>query len=591
MATDDSGERTGIRYQPDENPPPTLAFGLGLQLAVLCAAGIVLTPAIVIRAAGGSEAYLSWAVFAAVAVSGVSTILQAVRVGRIGAGYVLAMGTSGAFIAICVTAIAAGGPAMLATLVVISSLFQFALSWRLSLLRRILTPTVAGTVIMLIPVTVMPIIFEGLTDVPDGTPALAAPLSALATVLIICGISLKATGTLRLWAPVIGVAAGSMFAAYYGLYDVSQVREASWVGLPDGGWPGFDLGFGPVFWSLLPAFVFVTLVGAIETVGDAVAIQNVSWRRPRAVDFRAVQGAVAADGLGNLLSGIAGTVPNTTYSTSISVTELTGVGARSVGIALGAVFCLLAFIPKALAVIMAIPGPVAAAYLTVLLAMLFVVGMKIVVQDGIDFRKGMIAGIAFWVGAGFQNGTIFPEYVSEFAGGLFQNGMTAGGFVALLMTLFMELTAPRRRRIQVVFDASALPKIREFLGGFAFRSGWNPAMADRLDAAAEEVLLTLIQQDEAREKPARRNLLLVAHKEDGGAVLEFVAAPGDENLQDRIGLLGDRPTGDLVEQDVSLRLLRHIASSIRHQQYHGTDIVTVRVEAPKPIRGGQKRSD
>ena len=163
--------------------------------------------------------------------------------------------------------------------------------------------------------------------------------------------------------------------------------------------------------------------------------------------------------------------------------------------------------------------------------------------------------------------------------------------MALLMTLFMELTAPRRRRIQVVFDASALPKIREFLGGFAFRNGWNPAMADRLDAAAEEVLLTLIQQDEAREKPARRNLLLVAHKEDGGAVLEFVAAPGDENLQDRIGLLGDRPTGDLVEQDVSLRLLRHIASSIRHQQYHGTDIVTVRVEAPKPIRGAQKRSD
>ena len=498
---------------------------------------------------------------------------------------------AGAFIAICVTAIAAGGPAMLATLVVISSLFQFALSWRLSLLRRILTPTVAGTVIMLIPVTVMPIVFDGLTDVPDGVPALAAPLSALATVLIICGISLKATGTLRLWAPVIGVAAGSMFAAYYGLYDVSQVREASWVGLPDGGWPGFDLGFGPVFWSLLPAFVFVTLVGAIETVGDAVAIQNVSWRRPRAVDFRAVQGAVAADGLGNLLSGIAGTVPNTTYSTSISVTELTGVGARSVGIALGAVFCLLAFIPKALAVILAIPGPVAAAYLTVLLAMLFVVGMKIVVQDGIDYRKGLIAGIAFWTGAGFQNGTIFPEYVSEFAGGLFQNGMTAGGFVALLMTLFMELAAPRRRRIQVVFDASALPKIREFLGGFAFRSGWNPAMADRLDAAAEEVLLTLIQQDEARERPARRNLLLVAHKEDGGAVLEFVAAPGDENLQDRIGLLGDRPTGDLVEQDVSLRLLRHIASSIRHQQYHGTDIVTVRVEAPKPIRGGQKRSD
>ena len=37
-------------------------------------------------------------------------------------------------------------------------------------------------------------------------------------------------------------------------------------------------------------------------VFGAVAIQRVSWRRPRAVDYRAVEGAVAADGIGKLLS-------------------------------------------------------------------------------------------------------------------------------------------------------------------------------------------------------------------------------------------------------------------------------------------------
>ena len=168
----------GVRYEPDERPPVALAAGLGLQLAVLCIAGIALTPAIVVRAAGAAESYLTWAVFAAVLVSGISTVLQAVRVGRVGAGYVLAMGTSGAFIAICVAAIAQGGPAMLATLVVISSLFQFLLAWRLSLLRRILTPTVSGTVIMLIPVTVMPIVFDMLSQVPEGTPEFGAPLAA-----------------------------------------------------------------------------------------------------------------------------------------------------------------------------------------------------------------------------------------------------------------------------------------------------------------------------------------------------------------------------------------------------------------------------
>ena len=581
MQTERAGDRSSVRYEPDDKPPKLLAFGLGLQLTVLCVGGVVLTPAIVVRAAGGSEAYLTWAVFAAVAVCGITTMVQAVRVGRIGAGYVLLMGTSGAFIAVSVTALAKGGPAMLATLVVISALFQFTLAARLSLLRRILTPTVAGTVIMLIAVTVMPIVFDTLTDVPESAAPVAAPLSALVTVLVIIGLALKATGALRLWAPVIGVVVGSVVAGLFGLYDVASLAGAGWIGVPASGWPGFDLSFGPVFWALLPAFVFVTLVGAIETIGDGAAIQRVSWRRPRAVDFRAVQGAVSADGAGNLLSGLAGTVPNTTYSTSIAVTELTGVGARSVGVAIGAIFLGLAFLPKALAAVLAIPGPVAAAYIAVLLAMLFVTGMKMVVQDGIDYRKGLVVGISFWAGVGFQSGVVFPEYFSQVAGGLLQNGMTAGGLVAILMTLFMELTAPRRRRIEVETDLSDLPKIREFLGAFASRNGWDAAMAGRLDAAGEETLLSLIGEEEDGEPPERRRLLLVAHKQDGGAVLEFVASSGHENLQDRIALLDPRSAEVPDERETSLRLLRHIASSVRHEQYHGTEIVTVRVDGPR----------
>ena len=578
MKSNDSDRRTGVRYQPDEKPPVALAFGLGLQLAILSVAATVLVPAIIIRAAGGPESYLSWAVFAAVAVCGATTVLQAVRFRQIGSGYVLLMSISGASIAISITALAKGGPAMLATLVVVSSLVPLALSTRLWLLRRILTPTVTGTVIMLIPVTVMSHIFVMLKDVPDGVPTMAAPLCALATMLVITGSVLKGTGTWRLWAPVTGVVAGSVIAGVFGLYDVDRVAEASWIGLPKGTWPGFDLDFTPVFWTLLPAFVLVALIDTMQTISASIAIQHVSWRQPRAVDFRAVQGAVAAAGIAKLLAGLSGTVPNTTYSTTVSVTELTGVGARSVGTALGAVLIVLAFLPKALAVVLAIPGPVVAAYLTVFLAMLFVVGMNLIIQDGIDYRKGLVCGVAFWVGVGFQNGVIFPEYVSEFAGGLFQNGMTAGGFVAVLMTLFTDLTK-LRRRLEVEFDVSALPKIRKFLIGFASHSGWDTEMANRLDAASEETLLTLIRRDEAG-KGRKRRLLMVAYKEDGGAVLEFVASTGEENLQDRIALLGTRIDEALVEQEASLRLLRHLASSVRHQQYHGTDIVTVRVEAP-----------
>ena len=130
-------------------------------------APVVLTVVIVARIAEQPESYLSWAVFAALLISGVTTVLQAVRVGRIGAGHVLVMGTSGAFIAVCVAALMEGGPSTMASLIVVSSLFQFLLAARLSLLRRILTPVVSDTVVMLIAVTVMAPVFDTL-DIGGG---------------------------------------------------------------------------------------------------------------------------------------------------------------------------------------------------------------------------------------------------------------------------------------------------------------------------------------------------------------------------------------------------------------------------------------
>ncbi|MCY4100700.1 MAG: hypothetical protein OXF46_07240 [Rhodobacteraceae bacterium] len=580
MSGKDTEQTVNIRYQVDEKPPVSLSTGLGIQLAVLCIAGVVLTPAIVIHAAGGLETYIPWAVFGAVLVSGITSIIQAVRVGRIGAGYVLAMGTSGAFIAVCVSALVEGGPALMAILVVISSIFQFLLSWRLSLFRKILTPSVAGTVIMLIPVTVMPLVFGSLTKVPGEAPVQSAPVSAAITALVICLIALKAQGIWRLWAPVIGIVAGCIAASFYGIYDFQSIKDASWIGLPKGQWPGLDLSFGPAFWTLLPAFIFVTLVGAIETLGDGIAIQRVSWRTPKAIDYRSVQGAVGADGLGNLLSGLIGTVPNTTYSTSVAVTALTGVSARSVGVALGITFVLVAFVPKILAVVLAIPGPVASAYLTVLLALLFVVGMKVVIQEGADHRKALIVGVSFWIGVGCQHNLIFPEMVAGIAGGIFENGMTAGGLTAILLTLFKELTAPRRYKLKVPFSQDSLPQIRDFLSEFVRRNRCDEPYRERLEAVAEEALFTLYNSTSEQEHAPRRFLFLSIQKEGKVVNLEVTASPNDNNIEDRISLLGEQHDMVSMEKEASLRILRHYASSVHHQQYHDTDIINIKVDVP-----------
>ncbi len=213
-----------------------------------------------------------------------------------------------------------------------------------------------------------------------------------------------------------------------------------------------------------------------------------------------------------------------------------------------------------------------------LLSVLFVLGMKVVVQDGIDYRKGVVAGVAFWVGTGFQQQWIFPEALGPWWGGLLGNGMTAGGLAAILMTGFLELAQPRPRRLRTGLNVDAFPKIDTFLAGFAARHGWSDAMTDRVRAVGEETLLTLTAQSEEDAAPDGRHLLLTARRDGPAAELEFVASTDEKNIEDQIALLGDRTGGAPGDREVSLRLLRHFASSVRHQQYHDTDVVTVRVE-------------
>ena len=570
-----SASSSDIRYEPNETPPLPLTIGLGFQMVLLSIGGIVLTPAIVIRAGGGSDEYLTWAVFAAVVVSGVSTILQALGKFKIGAGYVLLMGTSGAFIGVCIGALNKSGPATMATLVIASSLLQILFAKKLSSFRRILTPTVTGTVIMLIAVTVMPILFDMLKQVPEGASLSGGALSAGITLLVTLLLAIKARGILRLWAPMIGVLAGTIVSVFYGLYDTQTIQEAAWIGLPTVGWPGMNLTFGPVFWAFLPAFIFVTMIGAIETVGDSIAIQKISWRKPRASDFRTVQGALTADGIGNFLSGVSGTIPNTTYSSSVSVVELTGVASRACGVAIGIILIVLSVNPKFLAAILAIPAPVVGAFVTVLIAMLFILGMKIVVQDGIDYRSGLICGISFWVGAGLQNGTIFPEFFSGLAAGTFENGMVSGGLIAILLTIASEFTLKGRKRIQTRLDVQALTELQSFIRDFSKGHSWSSGFTLRVEAAVEEALLILCSQTDTNKEDGVLQLIIKGESEH--ATLEFVAADSRENLEDRIALIGaDVSTPDL-ERDVSLRMLKHLTTSVRHERYHGTEILVLEV--------------
>lgn len=581
------GVDEAIRYEPDEPCPVPVSVAVGLQGAVLGLAPLVLIVAVTARAGGQGQDYLEWAVFAALIISGALTALQATRLGRFGAGHILIMGTTPNFVAISVLALTEGGPPLLASLTVAASLFYVALALWLPMLRRVITPVVSGTVLMLIAVTILPVAFDRVQEVPEGAPGAAGPVIIVVSLAVTVAVALRASGAWRLWSPVIGIAAGCAVAVPFGAYDAGPVAEAPWAGVPGAGFPGIDLTPGIGFWTLLPAFVVVTLVGGVKNMGDCVAVQQACQRRPRATDFRGVQGSLNTNGLGILFSGLAGAPPTTVYSaTSVSLTSLTGVASRRVGYVIGATLVALAFLPKVTAVLLTIPSPVMGAYVLTAIALIFVGGVRTIVQDGLDREKALVAGIAFAFGAGLDQQSIIADTLGGTWGKLLDNGLLAGAVAAVVMTVFLNLTSGRRRaRLTVDLDLASLPRIQEFLQRSAGTAGWSESSVHRLHAAAEETLISLLRDDGRKSAghTADTPPLLIIDARPGARVmeLEFLAVFDGENLEDRLAYLNEEAQGaaGLEESEISLRLLRHYASSVHHQRFHGLDIVTVQVRS------------
>lgn len=572
------------RLEVDENPPIPTTAGLGLQFSLLASATLLVTPVIVAQASGQGDWYVNWMVFASLIVVGISTLIQARRIGPLGGGVVLPMFTAAFAIPFCITAVVDGGPATLTTLVIISAAIQLAVSKWLFLLRRLVTPIVGGTVMMILSITLASVVFKLLDDATLDEPV-GGSLTAFVTLVIVAALALRRWALLRLWGPLIGIVGGCITAALFGIYDVNRIVEAPWIGLPSK-WPGIGFEFGVAFWTLLPSYLFLGVIIAIQTNGATIVAQNASYRGDRAVDFRGVQGALAGTGVSNLLAGLLGTVPNGINPAGSAFMQTVGVAARHIGYAIGLIFIGLAFIPKASGLLSTIPGPVMTGYLVLITGTLFVDGARTVIQSEPNRQKVVVAGMCFWIAAAFQFGLFQVPDLNPVLNGLFKSGITTGGFAAVAMILYLELTNPKRQRFQSKLDIEVLPELNEFVTGFANHRGWGDAMRERLMAVAEETLLTLSPLDlemnlDAEDEPGEdRSLVVIASSDGDAAELEFIGGEGGENIEDRVRQLQDYDDERIVEHDLSLQLLRNYASSVRHQQFRDTEIITVRVEQP-----------
>ena len=570
-----------IRYEPDEGCPPLLAASVGLQGIALALAPTVLIVAVTVRATGGDDADLNWSVFAALIINAVITFVHATRAWYLGAGQIVIAGPTVQFAAVSVAAVDAGGPATLAALMVVSSFVQLAMAAALPLLRRVITPVVSGTVLMLVAATLLPVATNRLDELPEGAPDAAGPTVAVLTLVVAVVLTIRASGAWRLWSTLISIAAGCVVTALLGQYELQRVLDAPWLGFPEARWPGLSLTPGAEFWGLLPTFVVLTLVLGTKVVSDGTLIERAAQREPRAIDFRNMQAMVSTNGLGMLLAGIAGSPPvQSLASFSTALISLTGVASRRVGYAIAIMFLAVALFPKFGAILLTIPGPVMGAYLILALGIIFVGGMQTIFRDGLDPQRALVAGLALSVGLGLNNHEIITTLLGDTLGAAFGSGVMYGALVAVLLTLFIDHTGPRPSRLDARLDPDGLPAVDEFLSELAADLGWDEPSTQRLRSSGEETLLSLVQQVDTDATEAVPRLTVTARPGSGSVQLEFVASTDNENLEDRLAYLSDEIR--LPEaNEISLRLLRHYASSVHHQKYHGIDIVTVLVEGSR----------
>ena len=568
----------------DESPPVLSSVGYGGQFSLIASATLLVTPVIVAKESGLGESYLLWVVFASLVVVGLSTLIQVRRIGPVGANALLPMFTAAVSIPFCITAVVDGGPGTLVSLVVVTALIQLAISRWVVVLRRIVTPTVSGIVIMILSITLASVVFA-LLDGSSQEEPVASPLTALITLAVVAGLSLRRSAVLRLWGPVVGIVAGCVAAAGFGIFDASLIIESPWVGIPTGV-PDLTPQFGVPFWALLPSFLFLGIIFSIHSNGENIAQQRVAWREDRAVDFRQVQAGMMGSGASNLLAGASGTVPNIINSGIISFSQTTGVASRRVGYCIAIIFIIVAFLPKVSGLIASIPAPVMTGYLMMVTGTLLVDGTRSVILNEANRQKVVVAGICFWIGASFHFNLFYLPSFGAVWDGLFKSAITTGGLGAILMILYLELTSPRRMRFQSRLHIDSLPDLNEFMARFASNRGWNDAMKERLTAVAEETLLTLspldlsLEVEENGASESQRTLIVLAASDGAVADLEFIGGGNEANLEDRIRQLQQHDTQDPVEEELSLRLLRSFAQSVRHQQYHDTDIISVRVGQP-----------
>src|SRR5690625_752196 len=259
----------------------------------------------------------------------------------------------------------------------------------------------------------------------DPTQAIVALLTLLIT--IICWVTLR--GFLKIIPILIGIVSGYIIAYFFGILDLSAVREAAWISLPQYYRIKFD-------WSAIFIILPAALVLIPEHIGHLFVTGNIVGK-----DLTKDPGldrSLAGNGISTIISSFVGSTPNTTYGENIGVLAITRVYSTWI-IGLAAVFAIiLSFIGKLAELIMSIPTPVMGGISMLLFGIIAVSGLRMLVEAQIDYGNSqnlILSCIVLVVGiSGINLNISIP-----FAGEVDLTGMGLATIVAMVLAIFFKL--------------------------------------------------------------------------------------------------------------------------------------------------------
>jgi xanthine permease XanP len=421
-------------YALDERPPWPQFLALGFQhVAIICPYLVMV--ALVTEAAKLPHDAAQSAVGLAMIAVAFMTILQSLRLGWVGSGYLCPPVVSAIYLPSSLAAASSFGISAVCGMVIFAGACELAVAFLINRTRKLFPAVVSGVVIVAVGLELGKIgagvLFQHAAAHSDQTTASFA--TAACTLTAMTGLAIWATGLPKLFCSLIGILIGYAAAAAFHIFSPSffvDYHAAHFFAVPD---PGFlSYAFAP---SLAAPFAIAGVASGLRVIGVLTTCQQMNdagWRRP---DMENIEAAVRADGLGCLAGGLLG-VPGMSASPSlVSVEKTTGVTSRVIAWSIAFWLVLLSCLPKFAGLIVNMPRPVMAAALAFNGALMLVAGIQIIASRPITLRATLVVGFSILAA---MTVPIYPEFYRSLPGWTHQ---FTGSIISMAVVVSMPLNA------------------------------------------------------------------------------------------------------------------------------------------------------